>query len=122
MALELRIRIDVTIPWPENRVDSAAQSIVWDNMMGAFIKDVETLAGHLHATAKGPVRARNRKAMGTADEARGVLADEAAPHLPFAPADQPQQKPPAVQPHQTATDYFGPLPPYLTNAAKGVGT
>ena len=115
MTQELRIRLGLTIPWPANRVDSAARSEEWDRVFGAFLTKVEKLDGHLHASEK-MVAARKRgvPALGPSElpvpepdeSATTVMRDQNEREGLDATTGQPG-------------DYFGPLPGYLTS--KGAG-
>ena len=107
MTQELRIRLGITIPWPANRVDSAARSEEWDRVFGAFLTEVEKLGGHLHASEK-MVAARKRKS----PEPELPLSKPGAVNVPLPMQGGDRQ---IVQ----GGDHFGPLPGYLTS--KGAG-
>ena len=103
MTSELRIRIDVAIPWPANRLDSAMQSKAWDEVMGYLVVGVEELGGHLHASEK-LVAARTRGSSVVERNAHNVQVAGSIPApstgplgAPVPPPDDPFFVPPMLR-------------------------
>ena len=132
MTQELRIHLEITIPWPENRLDAADRSNTLEEAITAFRVEIEGMGGHYHAIEKGPVRVRKRKSrepelpLAQTDSVGPLTATEVANRMKASctggianPIIERLVDETLAILTRSPDDLLGPLPDYLTS--KGVG-